>query len=49
MKPETRQEKKNRYMIEWFKLHPGKYYSYQIRYWQKKLDALNLGKINKPA
>lgn len=48
MKAQTPQEKKNEYLRVWHKLHPEKYYMYQIKYWQKKLDALNLGKINKP-
>ena len=48
MKPESRQEKKNAYMIGWFKRHPGKYYEYQVRYWQKKLDALKIQPVNKP-
>ena len=49
MKAQTFQEKKTAYMREWYKLHPEKYYLYQIRYWQKKLDAHNQVIKNKPA
>lgn len=50
MKAQTFQEKKNAYLREWYKKHPEKYYEYQIRYYQKKLDQLkSQAVINKPS